>query len=100
MKRIIHTKKFLALLVFFVAAGLGLGPSQSWAALLGGGIQGTDLNITASNAVVSTIAGSAGVSGSADETGTAARFNGAVGITSDGTNLYVADSTNTPPSKK
>lgn len=44
--------------------------------------------------IVTTIAGSAGVSGSADGVGTAARLSGPYGITTDGTNLYVADSGN------
>ena len=43
---------------------------------------------------VSTIAGTAGAPGSADGTGSGARFNDPVGITTDGTNLYVADSAN------
>jgi hypothetical protein len=54
---------------------IGAGVTWPWPQFTdngGGAIQGTDLNITASNAVVSTIAGIAGVSGSADGTGTAA----------------------------
>jgi len=43
---------------------------------------------------VSTLAGSAGVSGSVDATGTAASFHFPYGITSDGTSLYVGDSFN------
>jgi len=43
---------------------------------------------------VTTLAGSAGASGSTDGTGSAARFNDPLGITTDGTNLYVADSSN------
>jgi hypothetical protein len=43
---------------------------------------------------VITLAGTAGVSGSANGTGTAARFNLPVGITSDGFNLYIGDSAN------
>jgi hypothetical protein len=41
--------------------------------------------------VVTTLAGSAGLSGSTDGTGTAARFNGPMGLATDGTNLYVSD---------
>jgi len=41
--------------------------------------------------VVTTLAGTAGSSGSADGTGTAARFNESLGITTDGTSLYVVD---------
>jgi sugar lactone lactonase YvrE len=44
--------------------------------------------------VVTTLAGTAGSSGSTDNTGTSARFNNPNGITTDGTNLYVADSGN------
>jgi DNA-binding beta-propeller fold protein YncE len=43
---------------------------------------------------VSTIAGTPGTAGSADGTGATARFNKPYGITTDGTNLYVADSNN------
>lgn len=44
--------------------------------------------------VVTTFAGSPGVSGSNDGIGTAARFNGPFDITSDGINLYVSDTYN------
>ncbi len=44
--------------------------------------------------VVTTLAGSARTSGSADATGTAARFESPVGITTDDTYLYVVDSNN------
>jgi alpha-tubulin suppressor-like RCC1 family protein len=45
--------------------------------------------------VVSTLAGSTGVAGSADGTGTAARFRGPQGLAIDsGSNLYVADTNN------
>ena len=43
---------------------------------------------------VSTVAGSAGVSGSLDGIGAAARFNKPLGIATNGTNLYVADRIN------
>ena len=43
---------------------------------------------------VTTLAGLAGTSGTVDGTGTAARFRQPTGITTDGTNLYVADSAN------
>ena len=60
--------------------------------LMGGSIQtcGKDLSL---KGLVSTIAGT-GSAGNADGTGTAAGFTGPVGITSDGTNLYVADTFN------
>lgn len=50
--------------------------------------------IVIATGVVTTLAGSAGVAGHADGTGAAATFNHPYGITTDGTNLYVADSGN------
>ncbi|MBI4826463.1 MAG: hypothetical protein HY807_08585 [Nitrospirae bacterium] len=44
--------------------------------------------------VITTLAGTAGSSGTADGTGAAARFNQPTGITTDGTNLYVAEKEN------
>ena len=44
------------------------------------------------NGTVTTLAGSS--QGSTDATGTSASFNGPAGITTDGTNLYVADEGN------
>jgi hypothetical protein len=43
---------------------------------------------------VTTLAGTPGTTGSTDSTGGAARFYGPYGITSDGANLYVADTDN------
>ncbi len=53
---------------------------------MGGAIQGTALNLSTA---VTTLAGSS--SGSTDATGTSASFDNPMGITTDGTNLYVAD---------
>ncbi|MEK6792140.1 MAG: hypothetical protein AABY45_10640 [Deltaproteobacteria bacterium] len=61
------------------------------AAQMGGAIQVGPLNLTT---VVTTLAGTAGSLGSADGTGSVARFYNPYGITTDGTNLYVADSDN------
>jgi hypothetical protein len=60
--------------------------------LMGGAIQGSPL--TPYTNIVTTIAGIAGSLGSTDGTGLAAEFYFPVGITSDGTNLYVADTYN------
>jgi hypothetical protein len=58
---------------------------------MGGSIQGIPLSL---HGVVTTLAGAAGAYGSADATGTAARFDWPRGVTTDGTNLFVADSDN------
>jgi hypothetical protein len=50
--------------------------------------------IVISTGAVTTLAGTAGSSGSADGTGSAARFNSPKGITTDGTSLYVTDTAN------
>jgi len=63
----------------------------STAMQMGGAIIGTPLNLTTT---VSTLAGSAGVSGFNDDIGTTALFSLPSRITTDGTNLYVADSDN------
>ncbi len=63
-------------------------------ALMGGSMQGTSLNLTSTNAAVTTFAGSAGSSGSTDGTGSSARFYNPHSITTDGTNLYVTDQDN------
>lgn len=55
---------------------------------MGGARQGVPLNLTTA---VTTLAGSPGVGGSNDGTGSAARFAFPRGITTDGTNLYIAD---------
>jgi sugar lactone lactonase YvrE len=50
--------------------------------------------IVITSGVVTTLAGTAGTSGAVEGTGPAARFQSPAGITTDGTNLYVADSIN------
>lgn len=50
--------------------------------------------IVIATGVVTTIAGTAGVKGSSNGTGATARFNAPTGITSDGTNLFVVDTSN------
>lgn len=76
-------------------AGVGTGGTGGNQYAMGGAIQGKALSL--SNAVA-TIAGNAttiaGTVNSADGTGAGARFSRPHGITSDGTNLYVADSFN------
>ncbi|HHZ98341.1 MAG TPA: hypothetical protein EYN68_02020, partial [Candidatus Marinimicrobia bacterium] len=65
---------------------------------MGGSIQGTWLSLSTA---VTTFAGSSeqimghiNSSGDTNDTGTSARFNNPMGITTDGTNLYVADRSN------
>jgi len=53
----------------------------------------TTTDNTTTSGAVTTLAGT-GSSGSANGTGTSASFNYPVGITTDGTNLYVADNSN------
>jgi sugar lactone lactonase YvrE len=55
---------------------------------MGGSIQGIELSLTTA---VTTMAGTVGIPGAADGTGLLASFSRPVGITTDGTNLYVAD---------
>ena len=57
---------------------------------MGGSFQGVELSLST---VVTTLAGT-GSSGSANGTGTSASFSYPSGITTDGTNLYVADEIN------
>ena len=57
---------------------------------MGGSIQGVELSL---DTVVTTLAGT-GSSGSANGTGTSASFYNPQGITTDGTNLYVAERVN------
>jgi len=57
---------------------------------MGGSYQGVELSLSTA---VTTVAGT-GSSGSANGTGTSASFNYPRGITTDGTNLYVADNSN------
>ena len=57
---------------------------------MGGSFQGVELSLST---VVTTLAGT-GSSGSANGTGTSASFYTHYGITTDGTNLYVADTNN------
>ena len=50
--------------------------------------------IVIATGVVTTLAGTAGTSGSTDATGTSAKFNNPTDLVSDGTNLYVTDRDN------
>ena len=83
----------------------GTGTAATFSAPAGLATDGTNLYVTdwgdytirqivISSAVVTTLAGTASVSGSVDATGVAAQFGDPLGITTDGTNLYVADNTN------
>ena len=57
---------------------------------MGGSIQGVELSLST---IVTTVAGT-GSSGSVNGTGTSASFSNPIRITTDATNLYVADDNN------
>jgi len=61
---------------------------------MGGALQGNNLPFTSASANVSTFAGTAGIQGNSDGTGATASFSGPNQITTDGTNLFVADQNN------
>ena len=52
------------------------------------------IRVISAAGAVSTLAGTVGTSGATDGTGTAAKFSNPAGIATDGTNLFVADSSN------
>lgn len=99
----VNTTSLIALSLILVACGGGGGSGGSPAApasapstlsspiasetMMGGSIQGTAPGLTG---IVTTFAGSV-ESGAVNGIGTAASFNGLDGVTTDGTNLYVAD---------
>ncbi len=73
-------------------AGCGGGGGESaGSVLMGGAKQGVALNLTA---IVSTFGGSSGFPGSDDGPPALALFQNPLGVTTDGVNLYVADSFN------
>lgn len=83
----------------------GIGNTASFSAPTGITLAGDHLYVTdngnhtirkivIATGEVGTLAGLAGSSGNTDATGDAARFYGPDGISSDGTNLYVADTSN------
>ncbi|MHB8454032.1 MAG: NHL repeat-containing protein [Acidiferrobacterales bacterium] len=95
--RRIFTMMPAALAAFLLAACGGGGGSATLpppgpsTQQMGGAIQGIALNLTGA---VTTLAGSALVAGSSDGTGAAATFRQPMSVTTDGTNLYVADTYN------
>jgi hypothetical protein len=92
MKINIFLKHLLLLSAALLSTGCGnTNSSSSGISLMGGAIQGKELSLTGS---VSTLAGIAGNQGSSDGNGVAARFAVIGGATTDGTNIYVADSVN------
>ena len=82
----------------------GTGSAVRFYAPFGIAYDGTDLFVTDTGnqtirkvtaaGVATTLAGTAGTSGTTDATGTSAKFSNPAGIVSDGTNLFVADSSN------
>ena len=91
--------KFLSLILFsFVVVGCGGGSGSDTAAglsksltLMGGAMQGSPLSLTGN---VSTLAGSLLNVGWMDGASSSASFSGPYDITTDGTNLYIADELN------
>jgi len=99
-------QKYAILSVLLIALSSGCGGGESSSATptttyttvpatlapsnpkMGGAVQGAALVLASK---VSTIAGSAGVTGFADGSGTTARFYHPTDITTDGTNFYIAD---------
>ncbi|HXY55793.1 MAG TPA: hypothetical protein VEM40_14100 [Nitrospirota bacterium] len=91
--------------VFTAYGGAGGGEAARFNSPYGITTDGTNIYVADSNnstirkilistGAVTTIAGTAGIAGATDGTGAAARFNHPFGITTDGKNLYVADSFN------
>jgi len=92
--RINPLKVVFLILLGFVLQGCGGGGGGGGGLTtyqMGGSIQGIPLSLTTD---VTTLAGTAGNLGSNDGTGAAAQFNYPFRITTDGTNLYVADISN------
>ena len=82
--------RHIGLSLLFASMLIACGdPDLDGGSQLGGSIQGTPLELAA---VVTTLAGNPALTGSAD--GTSASFNQPRGITTDGTNLYLADTFN------
>lgn len=92
MKRIFDQIALAAALVLALSLG-GCGSNSDGISTIqmGGAKQGNVLTLTGS---VSVLAGQASQLGTTDGTGSAARFNAPSCITTDGTNLYVADTGN------
>ena len=81
---------FLFSLTIISCAKKSSSSSSDTTTQMGGSIQGVELSL---DTVVTTLAGT-GFSGSANCTGTSASFSNPIRITTDGTNLYVADDNN------
>ena len=78
---------FLFSLTIISCAKKSSSSSSDTTTQMGGSIQGVELSL---DTVVTTLAGT-GSNGSANGTGTSASFSNPIRITTDGTNLYVAD---------
>ena len=78
---------FLFSLTIISCAKKSSSSSSDTTTQIGGSIQGVELSL---DTVVTTVAGT-GSTGSANGTGTSASFNYPEEITTDGTNLYVAE---------
>ena len=91
MKKVLHVIIIsLFSLTIISCAKKSSSSSSDTTTQMGGSIQGVELSLST---VVTTLAGT-GSSGSVNGTGTSASFYNPQGITTDGTNLYVADQNN------
>jgi sugar lactone lactonase YvrE len=77
---------------FSIPAGVALGAGPTGSALFVSDLNGPTVRTMLLDGMVSTLAGQAGSTGSADGTGPAARFEGPHGVATDSSgNVYVAD---------
>ncbi|MCM2357033.1 MAG: hypothetical protein NDI77_02710 [Geobacteraceae bacterium] len=87
--KILYGYLVLFLMLLFAGCGGGESGTSTLTVQMGGAIQGKTLSLAGA---VTTLAGAAGNNGSADGAGALASFNELGGFTTDGQNLFIADS--------